>query len=308
MQRYSLLRPPVIAIVAAGLVGCADAVAQPDEVKALIEQGRMVATGADCMACHTVPRKGKPFAGGYGIASPLGTIYSTNITPSTQGISDYSEEDFSRAVRKGIRRDGGHLYPAMPYDAYAEMTDDDLHALYTYFMKGVVPVDEEAVDHTALPFPFNIRSSMVLWNVLYATKEPFQPDPTKSDELNRGTYLAGALGHCSSCHTPRGPLMGEVSSAYLSGGPVGPWFAPNITSDPVSGIGSWSDDELVQYLSTGHTEGKIRPRAAGGGSAKQLAAPSAIGSAGIGHLPQKRPGNPQSRRQTARLHDRNARR
>lgn len=233
-------------------------------LKALIEQGRMVAVGADCMACHTLPHGGgEPFGGGYGIVSPLGTIFSTNITPSkTAGIGTYSEEDFSRAVRKGVRKDGAHLYPAMPYDAYAEMTDKDIHALYTYFKIGVKPVDTAAKHETALPFPFNIRFSMMFWNMLYATKQPYADDPTKSAEINRGAYIAGALGHCASCHTPRGLLMGADSGAFLAGGSVGPWYAPNITSDPISGIGGWSEDELVQYFRTGHANGKNQ--AAGG--------------------------------------------
>lgn len=248
---------------AAGGANQAFAQSASENQAALIEKGRMVATGADCMACHTVPKTGKPFAGGYGIVSPLGTIFSTNITPSkTAGIGNYSEADFSRAVRLGIRKDGAHLYPAMPYSAYAEMTDDDIRALYTYFMNSVEPVDTAPKQETALPFPFNIRLSMAGWNLLYATKHPYVEDTTKSAEINRGAYIAGALGHCSSCHTPRGLLMGEDGGAFLGGGFVGPWYAPNITSDPVSGIGGWSDDELVQYFRTGHADGKNQ--AAGG--------------------------------------------
>ncbi|WP_211394276.1 c-type cytochrome [Agrobacterium tumefaciens] len=249
------------------LVALAPLGAQAQDV-ALVQQGRMVATGADCMACHTAPRGGKPFAGGYAIESPLGAIVSTNITPSkTTGIGTYSEAEFGRAVRNGVRKDGVHLYPAMPYDAYAELTDADISALYAYFMLGVQPVDEATQVQTALPFPFNIRFSMAAWNLIYARKTPFQPNPIKSEEQNRGAYLVGALGHCSSCHTPRGVLMGEDSSAYLAGGFVGPWFAPNITSDPVSGIGGWSTDELVTYFRTGHADGKNQ---AGGGMAEAV--------------------------------------
>src|SRR5262249_17713231 len=116
----------------------------PDDV-ALIEQGRYVAVAADCKACHTKPKGGKPFAGGYGIASPVGTIVSTNITASrTAGIGSYTEAEFARAVRRGVRRDGANLYPAMPYTSYAGMTDEDVHALYAYFMHGVAAVDEAA--------------------------------------------------------------------------------------------------------------------------------------------------------------------
>ncbi|MFK0684518.1 cytochrome c [Ochrobactrum sp. BD67] len=237
--------------------------AQSPDTNALVQQGKAVATAADCMACHTVPRGGKPFAGGYGIVSPLGTIYSTNITPSKEfGIGTYSEEDFANAVRKGIRKDGGHLYPAMPYDAYGEITDADIHALYAYFMNGVEPVDEPAKAQTQLPFPFNIRISMMAWNLAFANREPFAPDPAKSDEQNRGAYLAGALGHCASCHAPRNILMGQAANAELTGGMVGSWYAPNITSDPISGIGGWTETELMQYFRTGHVEGKAQ--AAGG--------------------------------------------
>lgn len=229
----------------------------------LVDKGRSIATAADCAACHTVPHVGRPFAGGYAIVSPLGIIYSTNITPSKQsGIGDYSEADFERAVRHGIRKDGAHLYPAMPYDSYAEIDDADIHALYAYFSQGVDPVDEPARNTTALPFPFNVRVSMSFWNLLYATKQPFASNPSNSDEINRGAYLAGALGHCGSCHTPRGLLMGAVSGRFLAGGDVGPWYAPNITSDPVSGIGAWSVDELVRYFRNGHVDGKNQ--AAGG--------------------------------------------
>ncbi|OBZ95859.1 cytochrome C [Pararhizobium polonicum] len=249
--------------VSALVAGAGPANAQSSDMEALVEKGRGIATAADCMACHTVPHTGKPFSGGYPIVSPLGTIYSTNITPSrTSGIGNYTESDFDEAVRKGIRKDGAHLYPAMPYTSYAEITDDDMHALYAYFMNGVPPVDEPAANHTALPFPFNIRFSMAFWNLIYSTKAPFQPSPSQNEEINRGAYLAGALGHCSSCHSPRDILMGESASSFLAGGFVGPWYAPNITSDAVSGIGGWSEDELVQYFRTGHADGKNQ--AAGG--------------------------------------------
>ena len=248
-------------VTAALLVLSAEA--RADDLQALVEKGKGVATAADCMACHTAPKTGKPFAGGYGIASPLGTIYSSNITPSkSAGIGDYSEAEFARAVRQGIRKDGAHLYPAMPYDAYAGITDEDMQALYAYFMHGVAPVDDTPKERTALPFPFNMRIAMAGWNLLYAGGKPFTPDASRSAELNRGAYLADALGHCGSCHTPRGILMGQSASAYLTGGSVGAWYAPNITSDPVSGIGGWSTEELVAYFHTGHVAGKAQ--AAGG--------------------------------------------
>lgn len=224
-----------------------------------IARGRYIAVLGDCTACHTAPRGGAEMAGDYAIASPIGTIWSTNITPSRQyGIGDYSLEEFERAVRKGVRKDGAHLYPAMPYDAYSGITDDDMAALYAYMMHGVAPIDTPPQHETALPFPFNLRFSMAGWNLIYARGAPFTPDARLTDQQNRGKYLADSLGHCSSCHSPRNLLMGSVSGDYLRGGAVGPWHAPDISGDMATGIGSWSDAEIATYLKTGRAEGRAQ--------------------------------------------------
>jgi mono/diheme cytochrome c family protein len=243
--------------IAISVAGAAHAADQPAQGDAAIERGRYLAIAADCGACHTTPH-GKPFAGGLPIGTPLGTIYSTNITPSANfGIGRYTEEEFSRALRRGIRSDGAHLYPAMPYTSYARFTDEDTHALYLYFSRAVEPVDARAPE-TELPFPMNIRLSMLGWNLLFLDTQVFAPDPRQSTQWNRGAYLVEGAAHCGTCHTPRGFLMQEQTSRALSGAQVGPWYAPNITSDPASGIGSWSRDELAAYLRNGHLRGKAQ--------------------------------------------------
>jgi mono/diheme cytochrome c family protein len=224
----------------------------------LIDKGRYLATASDCVACHTNHDGGKPMAGGLPMASPVGTIMSTNITPSKEfGIGNYSEAQFSDAVRKGVRGDGANLYPAMPYVSYSVMTDEDIHALYAYFMQGVDPVDEKA-PQTNLPFPMNIRASMIGWNLLFRPNAVHADDPQQSAEWNRGKYLAEGAAHCSTCHTPRGALMQEQKSLDLSGAQVGPWYAPDITNEKLHGIGSWSQQELVTYLKTGRLENKAQ--------------------------------------------------
>jgi mono/diheme cytochrome c family protein len=226
--------------------------------KDLIDKGRYLATASDCVACHTNHNGGKPMAGGLPMASPVGTIMSTNITPSKEfGIGNYSEAQFADAVRKGIRADGANLYPAMPYVSYSVMTDDDIHALYAYFTQGVDPVEEKAPD-TVLPFPMNIRASMMGWNLLFRPNAIHVDDPAQSAEWNRGKYLAEGAAHCSTCHTPRGVLMQEQKNLNLSGGQVGAWYAPDITNDPVHGIGSWSQEELVTYLKTGRLDNRAQ--------------------------------------------------
>lgn len=217
----------------------------------LIKRGEYLATAGDCGACHTEEGKA-PFSGGHAIASPLGIIFSTNITPSkTAGIGDYSEAQFAAALRKGIRGDGSQLYPAMPYTAYARLTDEDVAALYAYFMHGVQPVDIRP-EATALPFPFNLRFSMAAWNWLFADNMVYQPDATQSQAWNRGAYLVQGLTHCSTCHTPRNFLMAEQQDKNLQGASLGTWYAPDITPATLQGKAHWTRKMLADYLATGH--------------------------------------------------------
>ncbi|HST27591.1 MAG TPA: cytochrome c [Rudaea sp.] len=222
-----------------------------------LKRGAYLALASDCVACHTAPG-GKPFAGGLAMATPIGAIVSTNITPSkSHGIGDYSPQQFADALRRGIRADGAHLYPAMPYTSYVLMDDADIATLYAYFMYAVPAVDTSPAQ-TSLPFPFNFRASMAAWNLLYLDTKPFVPEADKSPQWNRGAYLARGPAHCGDCHTPRNLLMAQESSAELAGAQLGPWFGPNITSDANSGIGGWSDKDIVDYLRTGRAAGKAQ--------------------------------------------------
>ncbi|WP_069384987.1 cytochrome c [Halomonas caseinilytica] len=241
------------------------AMAATDEASAAA-RGAYLAKAADCAACHKAANEdGEPYVGGYAIASPMGDIIASNITPSkADGIGRYTQEDFKRALTEGIRKDGAHLYPAMPYTAYRGLTDDDIHALYVYFMNDVAPVDIPTPE-TDLAFPFNLRFGMAAWNALFLD-DPYTPSPDDSAKVDRGHYLVDTLGHCGSCHTPRNMLMGERDDRYLAGASIEGWHAPNITSDP-SGIGHWSEKELAEYLKTGHVTGKAQ---AGGGMAEAV--------------------------------------
>ena len=245
----------VLTVLSALLLSLHPAKASQDD--ALLERGKYLTIAGDCIACHTTA-EGKPFAGGVVFPTPVGDIVSTNITPSkTHGIGDYTLEDFTKAMREGVGPEGKHFYPAMPYTSYALVTDADIEAMYAYFMHGIEPVDE-APPETQLPFPFNIRASMAVWNMLFLDKGTFQPAPDEGELWNRGAYLVNGLTHCSSCHTPRNFLMAEDKSKDLAGGYVGPWLAPNITSDQTSGIGGWTTEELVRYLKTGRAHGKAQ--------------------------------------------------
>jgi mono/diheme cytochrome c family protein len=222
---------------------------QPDVLR-----GQYVYELADCAACHTKPG-GTTLAGGLGLVTPLGTIYATNITPDRDtGIGNYSLTDFVRALRLGVRRDGARLYPAMPYTAYAKISDEDLQDLFAYLQKDITPVSQTAPANT-LAWPFNMRWPIAFWNVLFLDSSRLTPDPSKDPQWNRGAYLVEALAHCGECHTPRNPAFGLDNRRKFAGAAYG-WLAYNITSDRGAGIGSWSDEEVFAYLIKGHTTGR----------------------------------------------------
>ena len=233
---------------------------------ALVARGAYLAKLADCAGCHTNEPTGKPptpsppFAGGLPMGSPFGTIWTSNITPDpVYGIGRYTYDDFERAVRDGIAPGGKHLYPAMPFPSFSKITDDDMHALYAYFMHGVQPV-ATPVPETKLPFPFNQRWGLAVWDELFAPHERFRARTDRSAEWNRGAYLVQGLGHCGACHTPRGPAyeergMNDGDRLYLTGGTNDHWFAPNLTGDPDSGLGGLSAEDIAAFLKHGHGGG-----------------------------------------------------
>ena len=222
---------------------------------ALVARGAYLAKAGDCIACHTAPN-GKPSAGGPKMSTPLGAVYATNITPDPNtGIGLYSEADFSRALRAGVAKDGHNLYPAMPYPSYAKVADEDVKALYAYFLRGVAPV-RQSNRASDIPWPLNMRWPLKLWNLVFLDTTPYQTKLSRNAAWNRGAYLVQGLGHCGSCHTPRGVAFQEKSldergSTFLSGSLLDNWFASNLTGDGNTGLGRWSEADLSQFLKTG---------------------------------------------------------
>jgi len=216
-----------------------------------VEKGGYLATAADCVACHTIQNGGKPFGGGRAIETPFGNITSPNITPDAEtGIGSWTDEQFDNAVRNGVRPDGTRLYPAMPFTSYTKMSHDDVVAIRAY-LNTVEPVRHAVVANT-LPFPFNIRASMRVWDALYFSPGEFKPDPQKPVDWNRGAFLVEGPGHCTACHTPKSFLGGDKNDKYLSGSYLQGWFAPDITNDERVGLGQWSSADIVAYLKAGH--------------------------------------------------------
>src|SRR6202043_724754 len=231
---------------------------------ALLARGEYLTRAADCAACRTAastpenslyPPNGKPFAGGLPFKLPFGTIYSTNITPDREtGIGSWSEDAFVRALPRGIAPGGRYLYPAFPYTSFTAMSRDDALAIKSYLFS--LPPQHVANKENSLSFPFNQRWGMAFWNLAFLSNRRFVPDPAQSAAVNRGAYLATALGHCGQCHTPRNLAYGLESGRAFAGEVLQGWHAYNITSDKRFGIGAWSDAQLAIYLSSAHAEGR----------------------------------------------------
>lgn len=234
------------------LNGTVQAAADNEQIK----RGEYLTIAADCVACHTV-KGGQPFAGGLPFETPMGTLYSPNITPDKEtGIGDWSDADFIRALHQGIAKNGQRLYPAFPYTSYTLLADEDVKAIRAYLFT-LAPVKQPAREND-MSFPFNQRWGMWFWNLFNFEERRFAADPNKDEQWNRGAYLVEALAHCGECHSPRNFMMGVKDSKRFSGEIVNGWHAYNITPDAIAGIGSWTPQELALYLKTGHLKGKAQ--------------------------------------------------
>ncbi|MBN6714412.1 c-type cytochrome [Pseudomonas capsici] len=267
-KKVAAVLVPVCVVAAAGVAwfvtrtpaspfdGVASPQAAPTE---LIQRGEYVARLSDCVACHSTPDSA-PFAGGLEMATPLGSIFATNITPDKEtGIGNYSLAEFDRALRLGVARDGHRLYPAMPYPSYEKLSQDDIRALYAYFMQGVKPVRQEN-QPSEIPWPLNMRWPLALWNAVFTDSGSYIKAETAKDPLwLRGAYIVQGPGHCGSCHTPRGLAMNEKalderSPAFVSGALLDGWYAPSLRNDPNTGLGRWSEEDITRFLKTGRNQ------------------------------------------------------
>jgi mono/diheme cytochrome c family protein len=250
---------PVLTLIAAWLAisGSAHA-AEPD-----VNNGKYLYFAGGCGSCHAAPASGKcddpatadvlKPVGGRCLKTDVGTFNVPNITPDAKtGVGSWSEADFIRAMTEGTAPDGSNLYPAFPYASYQRMKPEDIRDLWA-FLKTLAPVESSIAEHD-LSFPYRIRAGVSVWKGFYLDGKVFEPDPSKSDKVNRGAYLVTGPGHCGECHTPRDRLGGRIEAKALSGAPdaEGKGFTPNITPDK-TGIASWSEGDIVTALETGFT-------------------------------------------------------
>lgn len=217
------------------LVGVAFASAGADAA----DRGVRLAGLAGCGACHTADG-GAPYAGGHAIETPFGTFVGTNLTPSESGLAAWTFDDFERAMRKGKSPNGRAYWPAFPYASFAALTNADLQDLWAFLQA------QEPVERPNEPHALNRgRGALGLWRTFIYS--PLKLKPTGDTQIDRGQYLVEALGHCGECHTPRSNVGRLQRKKHLTGADGPPYRSPNITFH-ADGIGSWSDEDLVDFF------------------------------------------------------------
>ncbi|HEX5509898.1 MAG TPA: cytochrome c [Pseudolabrys sp.] len=215
----------------------------------IVAKGAQLAAIASCGTCHTKPG-GRPYAGGYPVKTPFGTIYGPNITPDPEtGIGTWSSAAFRRAMRVGVSRDGQHLYPAFPYDHFTYATNSDIDAIYAFIMTRE-PV-RQASRPPEIAFPLNIRLLAAAWKLLYLHRGPYRNEADKDDSWARGAYLTASLGHCGACHTPRNKLGAEEQNRAFNGGEGEGWRAPPLNENSRAPV-PWTADAMFNYLRRGY--------------------------------------------------------
>lgn len=246
LQPLRRLAGPAVAIALCAWAG-------PAAAEDPVERGRyLVETIAACGNCHT-PKgpsgeiEGMTLAGGFVIEEEPFTAVAPNITPDPQtGIGAWSDEEIVDAIREGRRPDGTIIGPPMAFGFYRDISDSDARAIVAYLRTVPPVVNETEPSEYRMPLPES-----------YGPPVEAVEAPPREDTVAYGEYLAGPVGHCMDCHTPRqaGSPMLDASRLGAGGfplaGPGGHVLAANITPHEKTGIGAWSDAEIKRAITDG---------------------------------------------------------
>jgi mono/diheme cytochrome c family protein len=220
-----------------------------------ISQGQTLLNLGNCLACHT--ERGQPIgAGGRAFETPFGSVYSSNLTPHlVQGLGTWHADDFWRALHYGKSKDGRLLTPVFPYKHTTLITRDDSDAMFAALKTLQPETTQKPIPKVSetLAWPYNSAVAIAIWRSLFFSSGTYKPQDNKSNEWNRGAYLAQGLGHCAACHSPRNAwgASGEVND--FSGGlmPLVNWYAPSLLSAQETGLAQQSISEIALLLKSG---------------------------------------------------------
>lgn len=227
---------------------------QVERTATRVERGKyLFHTLADCEGCHSERDWAKfgapvlPGRLGSGMVFPKemglpGTIAPPNISQDKErGLGNWTDGEIIRAVREGVSRDGRALFPMMPYQSFAKMSDEDVYSLVAYLR--TMPAVKSDVPPTKVAFPVNVLMKSAPTPV---TSKVGEPD--RKDTIAYGKYLVTMAG-CATCHTKM--EKGEpIAGMEFAGGEGFRAFdrevlSANITPDVETGIGSWNEQRFV---------------------------------------------------------------
>lgn len=218
-------------------------------------RGEQIFLLGGCASCHTDNKENAAFlAGGLRLKTDFGVFVVPNITPDPEtGIGKWTDIDFMRAMTQGLSPTGKHYYPSFPYTSYAHMNVQDVLDLKAY-LETVKPVKNRTPAHD-LNFPYSIRYGVGFWKLVFFDNARFKPTPGKPDSWNRGAYLATGPAHCIECHSPRNFAGAIEKDRAFSGTKKSPegGKVPNITPHPDTGLGKWSENDMLEFLKSGMT-------------------------------------------------------
>src|SRR5436190_15772532 len=245
-----------VAVLTFGVASCLLALSVAAEAQvtppsaADVARGRYIFGATGGCGCNTVT-KGQPNAGGRKYEGAFGTVYSSNITPDRQtGIGGWTDEQIITAIRLGRRPNGERLLPVHPFPVFNGMAEEDLRAIVA-FLRTTKPLSRQNQPKKLVPLFESVF--LPAWLAAFAPRET-PPPKAPTTGVARGEYLVKAVGHCGECHTPRTMTMASDTSRFLAGTPKGPedQAMPNITPDRDTGIGTWSVEEIADYLGSGN--------------------------------------------------------
>lgn len=227
-----------------------------ERTPARVARGKYLATAVfGCMYCHserdwslfggppkpgTLGKGGERFDASVGVS---GKIVTPNITPYHLG--DWSDGEIYRAIVSGLHKDGYAFFPVMPFDAYLYLETEDVLSIIAYLRT----LDPIASEHSGR------RLSALMTFIGNSRVKPAEPWTVDArDPIARGEYIA-VIGGCRFCHTPANARMQPYEDRAFGGGLGMPTrgklvYSANISPDPETGIGSWTQEQFIARFKT----------------------------------------------------------
>lgn len=212
--------------------------------------GQYLFSAANCGSCHGAPGKPTLLSGGMKFETAIGKFYAPNISPGAGGIGGWSNAQFLNAVMNGMAKNGGDLYPIMPFNSYHGMKPEDVLDIKAYIetleQSDAVNIDHELPLTASIPFFSSYRAEE--WKAANLSR-PFQGK--QQTVVERGRYLAQNVAGCGNCHTPHDASLNLDSTKDLTG-----WTgltnatAPDISRTRIAGLPS-ADSFLVDLIKDG---------------------------------------------------------